>query len=789
MRHGSNLRRNNSGIRLLAGGALLLTLGVTVPASAASVVPTSSSLLYSWGLGLGGGVGNGGTTDVATPVSISLPGGVQPLTLAENSGVGARGMVIGTNHLLYGWGGNTVGQLGNGTTSQTPVLSPTAVTMPRGVTASHVAVGDAFTLMIGSDNQLYAWGDNTMGELGQDPAPKNGSPLPSSSVPLHVHLPSGVIPASIAAGLDEAALIDTTGRLFTWGDNQSGELGLGLDTVSSPFVFTPTQVSFGNSTIAQVAIGQSFMAARTSAGLVYTWGAGSLGQLGNGTIQVGSQGTPLAMAMPQSVTATQISASTYNGAFLGSNGLVYVWGTGNQGTLAGTSATLGCGIFNCTTGGVAIATLPTGVTATSVSVGERQVMIAGSDGHLYAWGNNSDFELGTGNTTDLSVATPTAVILPAGLQATAQLLNYENGLAIVRAVLPLFTSTNKVTSTVGRPCSLLVHSAGSPAPVLSTIGSLPSGMMLTDNGGGSGTLACTSSRGEGGVHLFSLHAASDYGEATQPFTLTVNEPPAITSSTTVAVRPTVRFTVPVIASGYPAPRLTASNLPRGVTFSANTHGGTFSGLPTALGTTMLLHVTATNGVAPNATGTIHVVVATPPVITSRSSATIKVGSYVQIPLTATGSPLPTFGQSSDLQALGMQVVVGRGGMASITGFAQAGSGGVHTITLVATNGFSTSQKLRLTINEAPSISGPPAALLSQGFSTLLHFSATGFPSVTKMSISGNLDGLSFTDMGDGTATISGMPTNLGSFGLRISATNAAGTTTESFNMMVESNQT
>ena len=76
--------------------------------------------------------------------------------------------------MIETWGDNTYGQLGNGTTTQS--LSPISISLPGGVTPVSVAGGGFHSLAIGSDNNLYAWGQNGYGQLGNGTTTQSDSP-------------------------------------------------------------------------------------------------------------------------------------------------------------------------------------------------------------------------------------------------------------------------------------------------------------------------------------------------------------------------------------------------------------------------------------------------------------------------------------------------------------------------------------------------------------------------------------------------------------------------------------
>ena len=107
------------------------------------------------------GVGNGSTTSSDIPVVVSLPTGVTPTSVSAAQG---SAYAIGSDGNVYAWGTNVYGNLGDGSTSDSD--TPVVVSLPSGVTAKAVSGGYESAYVIGSDGKLYAWGDNVYGELG-----------------------------------------------------------------------------------------------------------------------------------------------------------------------------------------------------------------------------------------------------------------------------------------------------------------------------------------------------------------------------------------------------------------------------------------------------------------------------------------------------------------------------------------------------------------------------------------------------------------------------------------------
>ena len=157
----------------------------------------------------------------------------------------------------YAWGLNTVGELGDGTT--TNHNSPQAITLATGVTATAVSAGGTFSLAIGSDGNLYAWGDNTTAELGDGTATNHKSPEV-------ITLATGVKPTAISAGEVDSLAIGSDGKLYAWGDNTTGELGDGTTTSHN----SPEAITLATGvTATAVSAGGTFSLAIGSDGKLY----------------------------------------------------------------------------------------------------------------------------------------------------------------------------------------------------------------------------------------------------------------------------------------------------------------------------------------------------------------------------------------------------------------------------------------------------------------------------------------------------------------------------------------
>jgi len=169
---------------------------------------------------------------------------------------------------------------------------------------------------------------------------------------------------------------------------------------------------------------------------------------------------------------------------------------------------------------------------------------------------------------------------------------------------PTITTGASVTFTVGAPANFTVSTTGFPAATISETGTLPSGVTLTNNGNGTATLGGTAGPNTGGTYPLTITAANGtLPNATQSFTLTVDQAPAITTASGVTFTVGTAGTFTVTATGFPTPPTISRSgtLPSGVSFVNNGNGtATLSGSPATSGV-FPLTITASNGITPNAT--------------------------------------------------------------------------------------------------------------------------------------------------------------------------------------------
>jgi alpha-tubulin suppressor-like RCC1 family protein len=186
-----------------------------------NIVMRSDGLLFSWGDNTYGQLGQSlGNASVPTQLAAFGAGTLGALAVASGRN---HALAILTDHTLFGWGSNTNGQLGDGTTTN----RATAVRVGSDSDWYTVAAGGAHTLAIKTDRTLWAWGSNSDGQLG------HGSQS-DSLVPKQVGTAANWV--AVSAGRSHSLAIASDGTLWIWGRNAEGQLGTGKtgDPVLSP---------------------------------------------------------------------------------------------------------------------------------------------------------------------------------------------------------------------------------------------------------------------------------------------------------------------------------------------------------------------------------------------------------------------------------------------------------------------------------------------------------------------------------------------------------------------------
>src|SRR5438105_286439 len=342
---------------------------------------------------------------------------------------------------------------------------------------------------------------------------------------------------------------------------------------------------------------------------------------------------------------------------------------------------------------------------------------------------------------------------------------------------PRITSVNNATFVVGTAKTFTITTKNTvPKSTLSFTGTLPGGVTFTPLSNGTATLSGTPVVGSKGVYFLTITAANGtLPNSVQLFTLTVQDTapvlhaPAIISSTSTTFTVGTEGTFTVRTTGVPTATLSLTGTqPSWLSFIDNTDGtATLTGIPDPGGLpSYAFTITATNGVAPDATQSFTLfVVNPPPAITSVNNATFVVGTFGTFNV-RTSPPVPsaTVNFTGTLPP-GITFVPNGDGTATIRGTAAAASEGDYPIDITASNGTlpDAMQTFTITVQdappvpEAPGITSAATGSFTVGTAGTFTITATGTPTPSFTLTGAQPSWLSFVDNTDGTATLSGTP--------------------------------
>jgi len=220
--------------------------------------------VWGWGYNFTGEIGDMSTTQRLTPVSVHG----QCKTICNISTHEFLSMTIDYKGQIWGWGYNGSGQLGDNTIIDK--LTPVSI---HGAckTFCHISAGFIKVLAIDYQGQIWAWGNNTFGQLG------NNSTL-SKKTPVSIH-GSKKTYRYIASGWQSSNAIDRKGQIWGWGYNNKGQLGDNTTTSRR----TPVSIHGAKKTFCHIAAGQYYTTAIDYKGQIWGWGYNASGQLGDNT--------------------------------------------------------------------------------------------------------------------------------------------------------------------------------------------------------------------------------------------------------------------------------------------------------------------------------------------------------------------------------------------------------------------------------------------------------------------------------------------------------------------------
>jgi len=266
---------------------------------------------YCWGDNSSGVLGDGTNTKRLAPVPVR--GGL--LFKEVDAGLSHTCGVSYPDNRAYCWGYNGDGRLGDGTT--------TGRTMPVAVAAGtlrfrQVRTGYSHTCGLTTDNRIYCWGNNRLGQLGD------------STEVQERHQPTLVAGArqyrQVDAGGEHNCAVTTGNKAFCWGNGRRGQIGNGKYYLS----FWPRAVA-GGLQFERVSAGEFHTCGETTLNRAYCWGQNSEGELGDGSNSTSPHATPVAVTGGHFFS--QVSAGGMSSCGRTDAAVAYCWGLNHYGQL------------------------------------------------------------------------------------------------------------------------------------------------------------------------------------------------------------------------------------------------------------------------------------------------------------------------------------------------------------------------------------------------------------------------------------------------------------------------
>ena len=425
--------------------------------------------------------------------------------------------------------------------------------------------------------------------------------------------------AELSSGGYEEAFQSNTGSLYVYGSDGSYDTQQGMMAGTSPSIAASPNGGFE-------------VAFQSNGGTLYTFSS-------SGATTNDQQG----MMAGTSPSIAGLSSGGYEEAFQSNGGELYVYGSaGGYNTQQGMAPGTGPSIATSPNGGFEVAFQSNGgslytFSSSGGTTNDQQGMMAGTSpsiaglssggyeeafqsngGELYVYGSAGGYNTQQGmapgtsptigglanNGYEEAFQANTGTLYVYG---TGESLNTEQGMmtdtspgidgggSAPSGEPPTITSSAGATFTVGIPGSFSVTTAGSPVPSVSESGALPAGLALSP----AGLLTGTPAPGAAGAYPITIIASNNVASpATQSFTLTVWQAPAITTAPNVTFIKGASGTFKPTATGYPTPTISEDGtLPTGITYTSSAG---ISGTATESGTYPIT-ITASNGVAPDAT--------------------------------------------------------------------------------------------------------------------------------------------------------------------------------------------
>ena len=810
---------------------------------ASTLALASDGTLYSWGSNAQGQLGVGTSTSSNTPVAVTMTGALAGKKVAHISGGQDWFVALTTDGGLYSWGNNADGQLGNGLSQSSNVPVAVDMTAIGSKTITSVSAGRLHTLALASDGTVYGWGGNSAGALGNGTT--TSSPRPTPVTPAGTPMAGKVI-TSISAGTYFSFALASDGTTYGWGLNNSSQLGNGTAANSLTPVAITTSGALNGKSVVKLAATSGGASAVTADGGIYSWGINGAGQLGNGS-NVASSNVPVPTTTSGKLAGKVVSdLSGGNGTMyaLATDGSLFAWGDDTYGQAGDSVSGQGTATYETVPSNTVLpsvrvtfgGTAATGVTrvdskhvrvtaparaaglvdvvataggtsgTTPVTSNFKSVTTTASQAFRYVVapsittttlatpvvGQNYSDRIVAGGATagtityavssgslpvGLSLSSSTGVI--SGVPTSPDEANFTitatnasgsdaKSYKFAAAELPTILTTSLGDAGLNSYFNATVSADGTkPMTFAIASGALPDGLSLDANTGIISGTATVS-----GSYTFAVSATNVGGARTKTYTINIADAPVISTSALedAVVGSSYAQSIEAAGSGSVTYAVTEGALPAGLSLNART--GIISGTATTTDSATFT-VTATNAVGSDSVQ-LTVVARTKPVFDSTAINDGIVGQAFSAQLAASGSGTLSYAVSAGKLPTGLSLDSASG---VISGTPTAGGEFMFAVKVSSQYGSDTSV-FTSSVHTAPTITSSSIADGTVRSSYSAQVSATGEGTLSYTMSAGSLPaGLKLNTE---TGAITGIPSASGTSTFTITVVNAFGSASQTF---------
>ncbi|MDQ5921040.1 MAG: hypothetical protein QG673_1096 [Pseudomonadota bacterium] len=270
---------------------------------------STGGVLYCWGYNGSGQVGSGSSSSSSSIIkspekvgnnfklitNLSLFGGGSALTATDGNFCG----ITSPSYYVSCWGLGVKGQIGNGsyTNQSLPQQAKAGPGAFSGMTFFDIAGGESSICAVGGDYHIYCWGYGSQGQMGNG---TSGNAAEKNSLYLPVNMPANVLFGRVYSNIGSFCAVSTDNLIYCWGNGADGQLGNGSSSSANATV--PTMVSYANADFSNDAaditaiVGvSSTYCALNSVGNIYCWGYGLNGENAAGSYKNTTQPTPISV--------------------------------------------------------------------------------------------------------------------------------------------------------------------------------------------------------------------------------------------------------------------------------------------------------------------------------------------------------------------------------------------------------------------------------------------------------------------------------------------------------------